>query len=266
MELKIQPYFAIVIGWIVLGITTGVVATFPLVRLIYIIGVFYLNRLFWNILERVKRVEPIQSNDLYQKKLKWRITFYSRDLFEFWIAVLLQHGLWNQSGYLSTEEWTKYVSYTQSSIIVFCVTMSFLSVVSKSMTIRCIIKWIMILFAFCAPPYRDAWYAEPLIVLQLRWMIMVVLFVIQSFESYTVANREKGNLSDLYCIRIGWVPFVNPLFLLFAIVCVLYYMATMLRIKIETKTQQPEEPIPTQYKTYNSNLVWTESDTYYNNN
>lgn len=147
---------------------------------------------------------------------------------------MVHHIMWWQSGFVVLDKNHTIAGWSQSAFVLVCTGLSFLGPIVKIPNRRNYLKWVMMTVAFLLPPWRDPWYIEPIIVTQIRWIIMVVLFTIQCFESCALVNIEKRYLADLYLLRIGWVPVVHPILLLFTLASFLYYGFTMIKIRIET--------------------------------
>jgi hypothetical protein len=177
--------------------------------------------------------------------LHLRVVSYSRPLFYIWLGTMAQHIIWWQSTFVVLDRPHSLAGWGQSAFILLCTSVSFLAPIAKSPRRRNYFKWLMMMAAFLLPPWRDPWYVEPILILQVRWIIMAILFIVQCFESYALANVEKRHLADLYLLRIGWVPVVHPILLLYAIASVLYYGFTMIKIRIEASLPRCD-PTPLQ--------------------
>jgi hypothetical protein len=235
-------------AWILLGIGTGLVAHYPLARLVFIGTAWLVLEAGWDFLNYHKSTTYTNEEDIFWTKFYFRIVSYSRPLFYIWLGILTQHILWWNSGFIELNDAHKFVFWGQMAVVLLCTTTSFWAFISETRQRRNYLKWFMMMVVFLVPPWHNPWYAQPILVIQVRWMIMVALFVLQSIESSDVASIEKRYLADLYLIRIGWVPVVPPILLLYAIVSFLYYAFVLVRVRIETTipkyTKRPQE---TQY-------------------
>jgi hypothetical protein len=227
-----HPYAIIVLGWITLGIGTSLAAPFPLWRIVFISSSWFLFESGWDYFQYYLRTSYSDEDDPVWYKVKVRITEYARPLFHVWLGVLAHNILWWETGNVNLEDNNVLFGCLQSGVIVFCVLVSFWLRVAEHAHRRNYLKWLMLAVAFLLPPWKTPWYEENIILQQSRWIIMVILFVIQCFESYASTASEKRYIADLYLLRIGWVALVQPIFLVFTLACFLYYGVTMIQINI----------------------------------
>lgn len=103
----------------------------------------------------------------------------------------------------------------------------------------------MVALIVLLPPWRIPWFEENVILLQLRWIIMVLLFGLQCVESlFSMESVDGGGdrLNDIFFLRIGWVPVVQTIMLTFCAVPIVYFFYIILRIFANTRMRDPFDP------------------------
>lgn len=231
---RIHPYIATGLAWVFLGTATGIVATFPLGRLVFVATSFFVFEMGRNHMKNNNKKVVQGAGDFFWKDLTVRMVSYSRYLFYIWFGVLLHHLLWWQSGFVELTEENVILGWAQSGTVLSCTVLSFFNFFVKSKWRRTILVSIMIIPIFLMPPWRQPWYEENMLITQSRWIVTAILFTLQCFESYTFLDMGRGHLVDLFILRVSWAIVVHPILMAFTALSILYYGFTLLKIKIET--------------------------------
>lgn len=234
----VHPYWLVGIAWCVLGISTGIAAMFEFARVHFVVCAWISTGLLWDTLQRC---EP--SGDRFWWKMHARVVWYARIVFLVWLGALTHQLLWWEMGHMTLDETHSMVGWGLSGVVLACSALSFLPV--KPLWRRCAV-WVMICAGFAVPPWRKPWYTEAPVLLQVRWVVVALLFLVQACENYGLNQTYKRAIGDLYVLRVCWVPLVQPTLLLFAFGCLLYYVFTMFRIRIETTLPMYQETPPQQ--------------------
>lgn len=267
-----HPYAFVAIAWMILGIGTGVITLFEQARIMFIILSWLLLEAGWDYLGHYYEKNRQTETDGTWTKIRLRVISYSRPLFYIWLGTMGYQIIWWQSGLIVKEP---LYSWLQSLGVTLCTIFSLFDFISKTTYRRSIFKWLLVIIAFFPPSWKTPWYDEPIIILQVRWIFMALLFILQTFESYGSSNNKKRHLIDIYLLRIAWVAIVEPWLLFFIIVLFLYYATTMIGFNVSLKipyfeatTEIAEVVQPSMYNTYGiytQTQEQNEGDVYLNN-
>lgn len=210
--------------WVFLGIFTGLVSKYHICRIVFVCVSCFLAKIGWDCLNyKIKKI-PDTDEEMYWNKMHLKMVCCCGPLFFVWIASLIHQILWWQTDFMNMDKRQNILGWTQSTVVIFCSLLSLFDTVIKNEKRRTILKSIMIIFAFLLPPWREPWYEETVWVLQLRWIIMAFLFLLQWFEGYNMCNRKEKCLVDVYLLRICWIPLVKPILMVISIVFVFSYI------------------------------------------
>lgn len=225
-----HAYLIIFVLWGTLGISSSLAAPVSVGRIVFITVSWFLLEWGWQYLQKYANTQNNPNNMGFS--LTSRIVYYSKTIFRIWLMMLTQHVLWWDGGHINLEEHHVLYGYIQSTIILFCVIWSFWVDLVNTSNRKEYLKWFSLGIAFLLPPWREPWYIEPVAAQQARWIIMGILFSIQSYEIMHLTIK-KNIVADLYVIRVGWVALVNPIFMVFTLVCFAYYAITLLKISVK---------------------------------
>jgi hypothetical protein len=264
----IKSYYVMGITWGILGVITGIVSHHALGRILFIAFSFVIYLGIWEKIRCYGRQHSRDERDW--TKIHIKMVAKSKPLFYVWFGVLIQQLMWFKCDLVSLEHRYIVCGWIQGGMILFCSLCSFFPWLTEGYSTRKTLrsvrhldlsslscpdlfffsslvdeesdrrtKKVMIGLIVLFPPWRTPWFEENTIILQLRWVIMLLLFGLQCVEALFFVHGPNDHLNEIFFLRIGWIPTVQPALLIFSVVPVSYFFYVMLKIFANVHMRDP---------------------------